>query len=251
MTKKTHKVALTYLSLFLSVILTFSLLPNLTHAQSKTATSNNSLTENEMSVLGGPNDGGPLKDLTNSFSKTMISNAVYMAYFSSMNNGFDTGSVFASKVKSNGPWDYKHKFGSKATYKFRGQPKTGEQLGNTHYGYVGRAAGFNATILISVAGAYQIYSGTSYVGWYKSYFDDPSDQGQIKYGIMLWNTYKLGIKSTSSSSVLTSTDDVQSIQTSQQYRDFLLANYSNLLTAKDKQEIANYVKHFEAKNQKN
>ncbi|WP_429675249.1 polymorphic toxin type 44 domain-containing protein [Bacillus mexicanus] len=40
---------------------------------------------------------------------------------------------------------------------------TGEDLGNIHYGYVGRAAGFSDSFLRTAAGAYQIYSGTSRV----------------------------------------------------------------------------------------
>jgi Bacterial toxin 44 len=133
----------------------------------------------------------PGNNITSSFSNTMLKNAATIAYYA-MNEKkrgtypIGTGDYFASMVKSRGPWDYKHAYGTTTKYVYNGKSITGEGLGNMHYGYVGRAAGFSSTILKAAAGAVQIYSGTSYVGWYKSYFDDPNDQYWITYGIGLW-----------------------------------------------------------------
>lgn len=98
----------------------------------------------------------------------------------------ETGKYFASKVRTGGDWDYKHQLGTTTLYSayIDGgyENMTGEDIGNAHYGYVGRKI-FGANLLRSAAGAYQIYSGTSYIGWYNSYFDDPNDQYWINRGI--------------------------------------------------------------------
>lgn len=97
-----------------------------------------------------------------------------------------TGEFFASKVRTGGDWDYKSFLGVNTTYQAtvdnRSVLMSGEQIGNAHYGYVGRKV-FSADLLKTAAGAYQIYSGTSYIGWYNSYFDDPNDQYWIQRGI--------------------------------------------------------------------
>jgi len=97
-----------------------------------------------------------------------------------------TGKFFASKVKTGGDWDYKSFLGVNTTYQVtvdnRNIFMSGEQIGNAHYGYVGRKV-FSADLLKTAAGAYQIYSGTSHIGWYNSYFDDPNDQYWIQRGI--------------------------------------------------------------------
>lgn len=100
--------------------------------------------------------------------------------------GYYTGKFFASKVRSGGEWDYKLYFGYSTRYlaSVNGSlvSMTGEDIGNSNYGFAGRKA-FGADLLKAAAGAYQIYSGTSYLGWYKSYFDDPNDQYWINRGI--------------------------------------------------------------------
>ncbi|MBD2869291.1 polymorphic toxin type 44 domain-containing protein [Paenibacillus arenilitoris] len=96
---------------------------------------------------------------------------------------FGTGLEFASKVKSGGVWDYKLTLGVDTPYKYAGYNVTGEDLGNIHYGFVGRYAGFSKNLLLTAAGAVQIYSGTAHIKWYASYFDDPNDQHWIDHGI--------------------------------------------------------------------
>jgi len=78
---------------------------------------------------------------------------------------------FINMVKTGGIWDYKQL-----------NPKLYENFGNYHFGYVSAAFGFPQEFAKLGAGAYQIYSGTSRLNWYSSYFDDPRDQKWIDEG---------------------------------------------------------------------
>ncbi|MDF9844557.1 MULTISPECIES: polymorphic toxin type 44 domain-containing protein [unclassified Paenibacillus] len=139
----------------------------------------------------------PVENITSEFSGKMRSNAAYIAYYAYTEKKYFgtyplmTGEEFVAKVKSGAPWDYKLPYGYSKKWLFGGITTTGEDLGNIHYGYVGRAAGFSELVLKSAAGAYQIYSGTYHVGWYNSYFDDPTDQAAIQRGFNYWSNGNL------------------------------------------------------------
>lgn len=108
------------------------------------------------------------------------------APFSSKN--LTAGLYFAQRVKSGGAWDYKTYMGTHTLYYMEdlGVNMTGETIGNFHYGYVGSAV-WSATTLKSAAGMYQIISGTSSLGYWDSFFDDPADQSDIQWGINVYN----------------------------------------------------------------
>lgn len=142
---------------------------------------NHSSAESLSMLRVDPDQVNPI-DITESFNDTLRKNALFFAYYST--DVVTAGEFFASQVKSGGPWDYKLTYGTTKKYKFNGRILTGEDLGNIHYGFVGNMV-FSTTILLPTAGAVQIYSGTAHLNWYKSYFDDPNDQAQIKYGIQL------------------------------------------------------------------
>ncbi|MDO5671868.1 MAG: polymorphic toxin type 44 domain-containing protein [Actinomycetaceae bacterium] len=98
------------------------------------------------------------------------------------------GKYFASRVKTGGAWDYKSFLGTRSVYY---EPTlraymTGEQIGNFHYGYSGSSV-FTPFELKGAAGFYQIVSGTSDWGFWTTYFDDPSDQKDIDWGINKFN----------------------------------------------------------------
>ncbi|EEM86589.1 hypothetical protein BK749_08255 [Bacillus thuringiensis serovar vazensis] len=95
--------------------------------------------------------------------------------------------VFTKLVKSGGPWDYKLKYGPKNTYTFDNRKLTGEDLGNFHFGYVGKAIGFTDFELKGGAGFYQVLSDTSEWAYYQTFFDDPRDQEMIQLGIDYYN----------------------------------------------------------------
>ena len=99
-----------------------------------------------------------------------------------------TGVFFASMEKKGGPWDLKTIYNLKyTTYydtKINGKILSllGDDIGNIHYGYVGKAM-FPSFILKSLAGMAQISGGNYKVSWFTSYFDDPRDQLAIQRGI--------------------------------------------------------------------
>lgn len=128
------------------------------------------------------------KDVTSDFSLKMRQNGAWIAYYALTDKEqgtypLGTGMLFAEYVQPGGDWDYKLTLGTNTPYKYAGYDVTGEDLGNMHYGFVGRFAGFSKNLLLTAAGAVQIYAGTAQFKWYKTYFDDPNDQHWIDHGI--------------------------------------------------------------------
>lgn len=95
--------------------------------------------------------------------------------------------IFYELVKTGGYWDLKQELGTKNKYQFKDTNKTGEYIGNHHYGYMGRALGFSNTVLKAAAGMYQVKSETSDWKFISSYFDDPADQKAINSGVTDYN----------------------------------------------------------------
>ncbi|MED1665637.1 polymorphic toxin type 44 domain-containing protein [Brevibacillus laterosporus] len=104
----------------------------------------------------------------------------------SINPWLSTASYFAVQVRPGGAWDLKREIGwnNTRTVKIDGETYylTGEDIGNIHYGYVGRYH-FGTKTLLSAAGMVQILAGTAKLSWFDSYFDDPTDQKAIRRGI--------------------------------------------------------------------
>ncbi|EOP46348.1 polymorphic toxin type 44 domain-containing protein [Bacillus cereus] len=142
-------------------------------------------------------------DLTNDFTSIMKANKNRMKIINASAEKIEKGSsnpvegavasraykytVFTKLVKSGAPWDYKLKYGPKTTYTFDNRTLTGEDLGNFHFGYVGKAIGFTDLELTGGAGFYQLLSRTSEWSYYQTFFDDPRDQEMIKLGIDYYN----------------------------------------------------------------
>ncbi|EJL30021.1 polymorphic toxin type 44 domain-containing protein [Brevibacillus sp. BC25] len=103
-----------------------------------------------------------------------------------INPWVSTGGYFAAKVRPGGPWDYKREIGwnNLRTSVIDGKKHylTGEDIGNIHYGYVGRYH-FSKNTLLSAAGMVQVLVGTARLSWFDTYFDDPTDQAAITRGI--------------------------------------------------------------------
>ncbi|MGV8146690.1 MAG: polymorphic toxin type 44 domain-containing protein [Alkaliphilus sp.] len=129
------------------------------------------------------------------------SSILYSTYRSLINIGYNhlsatalAGAMFADNVRSGGRWDYKSFLGFHTKYwvNLRGYSDmlTGEQIGNMHYGVVGRVL-FSRTRLRSYAGVYQIVRGNSCITFFSSYFDDPSDMLDINRGINFNATWLL------------------------------------------------------------
>ncbi|MGE8205350.1 polymorphic toxin type 44 domain-containing protein [Heyndrickxia sp. NPDC080065] len=90
--------------------------------------------------------------------------------------------IFYVLTRTNGIWDLKQTIGDVTLYTFKGTMETGEYIGNHHFGYMGKAAGFNCRVLRIAAGMYQVYSGTSHWKYIFSYYDNPDDSKAIQDG---------------------------------------------------------------------
>jgi len=95
--------------------------------------------------------------------------------------------TFVNLVKSGGEWDLKRELGTTKTYYLIGNLRSGEYIGNHHFGAMGRHVGFELNFLKAGAGFYQIVSDTSNWSFIKSFFDDPKDQEAINSGYYQYN----------------------------------------------------------------
>lgn len=98
-------------------------------------------------------------------------------------------STFIKLVKTGGEWDLKKFLGSSKTYRLLGHTRTGEYIGNHHFGFMGRHLGYSLTALKIGAGIYQIVSGTSDWSYMSHYFDDPRDAAAIESGFYAWKNF--------------------------------------------------------------
>lgn len=122
---------------------------------------------------------------------------------------------FKELVKNKGEWDIKnnmktiyglanHTKGSTTTFVFDGKNMESQDLGNHHFGVVGKAYGaFPEKFMLEQAGKAQMASGTSKPEWQKygtnyrggksmiePYGDDPRDQQWIKSGFEYYKEHK-------------------------------------------------------------
>ena len=97
---------------------------------------------------------------------------------------------FVQRVKTGGEWDLKSKAewqpAEGDTLVFMGKEVTPEDIGNIHFGYVGRTL-FPTEMLCMGAGAYQIYSGTHHGFGIDTYYDDPKDTANIRWGAQIFD----------------------------------------------------------------
>lgn len=92
-------------------------------------------------------------------------------------------------------WDLKRELGYSKQYKLLGVLRTGEYIGNHHFGVVSHHIGFSESFLKIGAGLYQIVSGTSSWKFMKIYFDDPKDSAAISQGYKDWKRFDTDIDS--------------------------------------------------------
>lgn len=110
---------------------------------------------------------------------------------------------FAMLVKTGGFLDIKNNtkfifgysaFWDKATknstsYQYAGRTLFSQDVGNIHYGAIGRAAGFSENTLLKAGGVVQVLEGHSREEWRRwgTYGDQPRDRIYIKYGVFLYD----------------------------------------------------------------
>ena len=100
---------------------------------------------------------------------------------------FGTIGFFIDKVTDNGEWDIKRsteKYSYKKKMIYNGVVYSGEQIGNIHFGYVGRAV-FSRWFLHFGAGINQLKKGFEKENL-AFFFDEPEDYEMIDYGIRLY-----------------------------------------------------------------
>ena len=141
-----------------------------------------------------PSNGGMPKyiDITRKLDRTMENNAMELRKYRKKNGFLASISYFIQSVKTGGKWDLKNqynwKFNNNSTYIYNGDSVRQDDIGNIHYGYVGREL-FGAITLVLGGGLYQIKTDFPDIQWNHFYaaFDDPQDQLMVLYGTVLWD----------------------------------------------------------------
>jgi len=99
-------------------------------------------------------------------------------------------SWWAAMVAPRSPWDIKRRIQPGVAWTFNGITCNNADIGNIHYGYVGRAAGYGLGTLSAGAGVAQLIFNPSDQYTWRSFFDDPRDQEMIRYGYSLYGRTK-------------------------------------------------------------
>lgn len=134
----------------------------------------------------------PVVDITWKLTSEMRKNAAELREYE-RNYGLVWAALyFINKVKTGGDWDLKNQerwhFNDNFTYTFNGVKLRNDDIGNIHYGYVGREL-FGIDILLIGGGAYQVKTDFPNIQWNHFYalFDDPRDQLMVIFGALFWD----------------------------------------------------------------
>ena len=131
-------------------------------------------------------------DITRKLNTEMKKNTALLAQNAIENRYMPALTIlyFVDHVRPGGEWDFKSRedwgLRSDTIYLYNGLKLRFDDIGNIHYGYVGRVL-FSREQLLVAGGAVQILAGTSEWAYWKSNFDDPRDQWAIRYGSDLWD----------------------------------------------------------------
>jgi len=129
-------------------------------------------------------------DITEKLDKAMRENAAILREYNDVHNYVNTVAYFVDKVKPEGDWDFKAQedwaLDPYTIYVYNDTRLRYDDIGNIHYGYVGRVI-FSSNMLLLAGGVVQIYAGTSDWSYWKTNFDDPRDQWAIQFGCHLWD----------------------------------------------------------------
>ena len=130
----------------------------------------------------------PTADITESFRKTLKTNANTVKETTKNEGIIESGKQFYNKVRNKGEWDLKQLPEYQGTFQFNDLVIQGQDIGNINFGYTGKALGLPDSVLLAGAGFAQIKAGTSNFSFIMaSNGDDLRDQMYIMYGIMLYN----------------------------------------------------------------
>ena len=130
------------------------------------------------------------KDITNKLNNAMKNNANTLKEYKDKKGFLNATEYFVEKVRPQGDWDFKSQkewnLDPETLYLYDGEILRYDDIGNIHYGYVGRVL-FSENILLMAGGAVQIYTKTSKLSYWNSNFDDPRDQWAIQFGCDIWD----------------------------------------------------------------
>ena len=136
----------------------------------------------------------PVVDISDRLDEEMMLHANELATYRDENGYVEACLFFEKNVRNNGEWDIKRNpdwnLNKNAIYIYHGIVLRYDDIGNIHYGYVGRVL-FSEQVLLTAAGMYQAKDDYENYGEFKwsitSRFDDPRDQWAIRYGYHLWD----------------------------------------------------------------
>ena len=137
----------------------------------------------------------PMIDITDKLNNAMVNNAKTLEDIASIHLEYNTGKniatiIFINNVRPMGIWDFKSQddwgLNSEQYYIYQDRVLGFDDVGNLHYGYIGRVL-FSESTLLKAGGAVQILTGTSDPSYWNSNFDDPRDQYMIGCGVDLWD----------------------------------------------------------------
>ena len=126
-----------------------------------------------------------------SFHSTLQNNANKVKNDTKNMNPAQKLGYFVNNVKSGGTYDLKNQpeWEDKTIY-YNNIVMEPQDIGNYHFGYIGRALGYDIGFLTLGAGAYQVKSGTSKIGYcfsITSTCDDPRDSYFIRLGAIAYD----------------------------------------------------------------
>ena len=130
----------------------------------------------------------PTKDITESLTQTMQTNAKSIQDYRKDNGLIDSTFEFKRRVQNKVVWDLKQQDEYKGqSFKFNKIKVEAQDIGNIHYGYVGKAMGLPDIVLLAGGSYAQLRAGTSNFEMFMTTGgDDLRDQAFIMYGIRLY-----------------------------------------------------------------
>ena len=127
---------------------------------------------------------------SNQFKETLKTNTIKVQKETKNMNSVQKITYFVENVRTGGIFDLKNTEEWKdVTIYYDGMTMEDQDIGNYHFGYIGRALGYDVDFLTTGAGIYQIISGTSKIGWFftPNFGDDPRDSYYIRMGAIAYD----------------------------------------------------------------
>jgi len=135
---------------------------------------------------------GRTVDVTKKLDNTMRENSVEVKQYKEQHGFVKTLEYFYEQVDYGGTWDLKSQadwaLDESMIYVYQDTILRFDDIGNIHYGYIGREL-FCEEILLIGGGYAQVkkWGIEATIGNWRTFLDDPRDQWAIRYGCKLWD----------------------------------------------------------------